>query len=170
MNWYEISAVVAAGAFVVLVVYLIWTLHIAKGLMQKIDVSLAHMTQTVDETARLSRQLMRAMRGLIDEVHARSSELQGVYQSVLGLGKSLQSLGEKLRRINDFIAKYVSSKSSDKMPNQNQASKGETHPPRKDPLGMSDWLQAGYECMRTMQELYRKQVSQCEQSDRNKKE
>lgn len=169
MNWYEISAISASAAFVILVIYVIWTLHRAKAIMRKIDVSLAQITHSVDETARLSRQLMRAMRGLVDDLHVKSREMQGVHDSVIDLGKSVKGLADLLRRTCDFLSKFVRHKPSNHS-SPNDAPKDQANSSRSKAIGKVDWMQMGLDCFRQLQELYCKQLSNSEQVDRNKKE
>jgi uncharacterized protein YoxC len=170
MNWYEISAISAAAAFVMLVIYAIWTLHRARALMRKIEVSIAQITHTVDETTRLSRQLMRAMRGMIDDLQVKSREMQVVYDSVIDLGKSVRGLADLLRRTSEFLSKLGGHKPSSHSSMPKQGPKDQADSSRSEASGRVDWMQMGFDCFRQFQELYCKQLSNSEQIDRNKKE
>lgn len=174
MSWYEISAVSAALAFVVLVIYLIWTLQRAKALMRKMDASLTQITHTLDETARLSRQLMRAMRGMLDDLHVKLRQMQGVYDTIVDLGQSLNGIAALVRRSSDFLMKFAGDKAEDKASaqssKQKQSSSTQSDSSFSESSTVTDWLQVGLDCMRRVQEFYRKQGRTNEHAERNTKE
>jgi uncharacterized protein YoxC len=107
VNWYEISAVASASAIVVLVLYLLWTLRAAKEFMRRTDASITRFTETADETMRLSRQLMRAMRGMIDDVHAQSQKFQGVYSAVADFGGAVADAAAAIRQAAGTLARWA---------------------------------------------------------------
>jgi uncharacterized protein YoxC len=107
MNWYEISAVSAASAFVALVLYALWTLHAAKEFMRKTDASITRFTETADETMHLSRQLLRAMRTMIDDAHAQSQKLQGVLGAVSEFGGAVSDAAAGVRKAASALARWT---------------------------------------------------------------
>ncbi|MCR8643834.1 DUF948 domain-containing protein [Paenibacillus sp. N1-5-1-14] len=105
LNVYEWSAVGAAVAFIVLVVYLIITLRAAKRTLRHMERTLSQASETIDLTAKHSRQLMRSWRGLSEEIYLDARSLRGVVEAISGFGKVVREFTESLSRISTWLSK-----------------------------------------------------------------
>lgn len=149
MNWYEISSVGAAIAFIVLVYYLITTLHALRAVLRKLEVSITLITQTIDETSRLSRQVLRAMRGTLDDWHVKSRQMQGLYDALADFGEAVKTASAGVRRASAALTSFLD---KDRV--------------RKD---APDWLYTGMQIWRQWMEQYRQGTGKSSE-DANKKD
>jgi len=108
MNGVEIGAIAAAIAFVVMAVYAVVTLHTFRQFLRKTDQTLTHVSDQADETMRLSRQLMRGMRGMLDDVQAKSRKLDGVYEAVVDFGEAVAGAASSVRRATSTLQRWFS--------------------------------------------------------------
>lgn len=149
MNWYEISSVGAAIAFIVLVYYLITTLHALRAVLRKLEVSITLITQTIDDTTRLSRQVMRAMRGTLDDWHVKSRQMQGLYDAMADFGDAVKSASAAVRRASSALTNFLDKDRGRKAP---------------------DWVQAGIQIWREWMEHCRQGTGSSEDAHKNNKE
>ncbi|WP_442601406.1 hypothetical protein [Paenibacillus sp. KN14-4R] len=143
MNVYEWSAVGALVTFVVLAGYLITTLRMAKKTLYQIDMKLSHAVETLNVTAKQSKQLMRVWRGLSEEIYVDVRSLRGVVEAVGGFGNVVREMITSLSRVSTWM-----SRSSD--PPSKAAKVTETKATTAEAV---DWFTLGTELFRKCKDL-----------------
>ncbi|MDR6227434.1 DUF948 domain-containing protein [Desmospora profundinema] len=94
----QISAAVAAVAFVVLAVYLILALRKLTDTLTSVDSTLREMKPRLEEVADESSRTLKEARHLLEDARLKSEQTDAFFQAVNGMGNSLQELSTSITR------------------------------------------------------------------------
>lgn len=94
----EISAAVAAAAFVVLVIYLILALRKLTDTFTSVDTTLRDLKPRLEEVTVESNRTLKEARELLESARLKSQQTDAFFQAVNGVGTSLQELSSSITR------------------------------------------------------------------------
>lgn len=94
----QISAAVAAIAFVVLVVYLILALRQVTRTLTSVDTTLQEMKPRLEEVADESNRTLKEARELLADVRQKTEQTDALFQAVNNAGTSLRELSSGITR------------------------------------------------------------------------
>jgi uncharacterized protein YoxC len=119
MEWVlSVSALLVAASFAALAVYLIITLKSLSKTLDTLSRSLDGLKGDVEKVAKETGEVLRSTNRLIQDIHKKSESLNGVFQALGDVEKTIKgfndSLGnftvsvqEKLERNKDALAQVV---------------------------------------------------------------
>ncbi|GGA49413.1 hypothetical protein GCM10007416_23120 [Kroppenstedtia guangzhouensis] len=94
----EISVAVASLAFVVLVAAVVFSLRKVNRTLDSVDRTLNEVRPQLEEVADESRKTLNETRKLIDDMNRKSRQTDVFFESVQGLGHSLEELSTGITR------------------------------------------------------------------------
>lgn len=103
----EISALIAALAFVVLVVYLIKTLVSARSSLDQATQTLADIQRTIDAVSSDVKEVVSTANEMTSNIHVQVKKLEPVVDSVENVGEALEEITSVLRSVSVGVAKGV---------------------------------------------------------------
>lgn len=91
---YEISVALIAAAFVVLVLYLIFTLRSLIKTLNYINATLAPMQRHAEDLCEQTEDLLNQATVLTEDLHKKLDATNGVFNSISNLGERLEHITE----------------------------------------------------------------------------
>ncbi|MEW9698438.1 DUF948 domain-containing protein [Paenibacillus sp. SI8] len=98
MTWMELSAVSAACAFIVLVVFTVRLLIAVKHSLRQMNEAIALTSHSVVQTAKMTEQLLERVEGLTEDVHTQVRVLEPCFHSVEQAGAAIGDVASVLRK------------------------------------------------------------------------
>lgn len=103
----EISALIAAIAFVVLVIYLIKTLVSAKTSLDQATQTLADIQQTIDAVSTDVKEVVSTANEMTSNIHVQVKKLEPVVDSVENVGEALEEITSVLKSVSVGFTKGI---------------------------------------------------------------
>lgn len=100
----QIAALIAAGAFAVLVIFLIIMILKAAKVLSEVARALGIITQDVDVLAREVEGLLGKTNVLLDDVNGKVANLDPVFKAAGDLGESVSSLNTASRQLTQKVS------------------------------------------------------------------
>ncbi|WP_332697590.1 DUF948 domain-containing protein [Halalkalibacter lacteus] len=102
-----ISALVAAVAFAVLVIYLVRTLKSANRTLEHVANTMAGLEKQVNGITKETEELLHRTNRLADDIQEKSESLNTVFSSVKELGDSIGQVNKSLRHMSNTVSTQV---------------------------------------------------------------
>jgi len=107
-NLLYISAIIAALAFLVLVIYLAAVLVAVKKTMNNVASTLGSLEEQMRGITRETEELLNRTNRLAEDINEKSMKLNGVLDGVKGIGETIQDFSMSLRGISTSITQAAS--------------------------------------------------------------
>lgn len=99
-----ISALIAAIAFAVLVIYLVRTLKSANRTLDHVANTMAGLEKQVNGITKETEELLHRTNRLADDIEEKTSALSGLFSSVKELGDSFGKVNQSIRHVSDVVS------------------------------------------------------------------
>ena len=108
MGWFEISAILAAVAFIVLVFFLVRTLLVTQKALEQVTEQVVHLKHRVDQLSEESVQLIHQTNLLTEDLHKKVKSFDSMFKAVEDVGESLRQVAGSVRQISASLAETFS--------------------------------------------------------------
>src|SRR5690625_1961243 len=103
-----IAAIIAAAAFVVLVVYAIVTRKEAKKTMSNVHETLNSLDKQMQGVTTEATQLLNKTKRLAEDLNQKSEKVDGLFDGAKNIGKSVKGFNQSLKQLSNSISKTAS--------------------------------------------------------------
>lgn len=106
-----ISALVAAIAFAVLIIFLVKTLKTATTMMERVGNTMEQVEQQVQGITRESEAMLNRSNTIMEDVQTKTESINGFVGSLQNVGESVDNVNHSFRRVADSVSNYSSKQS-----------------------------------------------------------
>ncbi|WP_202078525.1 DUF948 domain-containing protein [Caldalkalibacillus salinus] len=106
-NMIEISVAVIAGAFILLVIYVIATLRSVRRSLHHLDKSIIHMQQQVDQVSKETTELMKNSNRLAVDLQRKSKTMDTLFHSLGDASQVIQQMTTSLKQVSSSLTNNV---------------------------------------------------------------
>ncbi len=99
-----ISALVAAVAFAVLVIYLVRTLKSANRTLDHLANTMAGLEKQINGITKETEELLHRTNRLADDIQGKTESLNTVFSSVKELGDSVGQVNQSIRHVSNTVS------------------------------------------------------------------
>lgn len=100
-----IAALIAAVAFVVLVIYVVITLKATKETLANVSGTLKGLEKQMEGVTTETTQLLTKTNRLADDINQKSTKLDGLFESAKGIGTTINDFNQTLRQLSNMISR-----------------------------------------------------------------
>lgn len=113
MTWIDISLIIIAVSFCLLVFYLVKVLRSVNNSLIQTDQTIKDIQLQVDEIAKESTQLLQQSNKVMMDVEQKSKSLDPLFQTVHDAGQAVNTLSQAVREVSSTLS-YNMKKGMDK--------------------------------------------------------
>lgn len=99
-----ISALIAALAFAILVIYLVRTLRSVNKTLEHVANTMAGLEKQIDGITRETEGLLHRTNKLADDIQEKTESVQVIFDSVKDLGGSFKKVNESIRHVANTVS------------------------------------------------------------------
>jgi uncharacterized protein YoxC len=107
LNIIEISLLIIAIAFVLLVFFIIKTLKSVRGSLDQLNQTMVHMEHQLEDISKESTELLRNTNEITLDIKSKSQSLEGLFHSAENAGQAVQQVTSSFKQVSSTLTESV---------------------------------------------------------------